>query len=185
MREEWKNIEGYKGVYQVSNLGRVRGRNGKVLSVSVLKNLYLSVSLWKNNRGKTYTVHRLVANAFLPNSGNKKCVDHIDGNRQNNNVNNLRWATTKENANNPVSVKRYKAAALKRIVSSLTKEKHKKFMKGRVHNHRQVLCVETKVLYNSMSDAARAVGVTEAAIRRAAYDINRTSGGYHWKNILL
>ena len=184
--ELWKDVVGYEGIYQVSNTGKVCNiKTKKKLASAKIKSGYLTVSLWKNNKGKTYSVHRLVATSFLPNIENKKCVDHIDGNRQNNNVNNLRWVTTKENANNTISIKRYRAVALKRIISNITKEKHKKFMKGRVHNHKQVLCVETNVLYNSMSDAARAVSVTEAAIRRAVYDIKRTSGGYHWKNIVL
>lgn len=97
--EIWKDIKGYEGLYLVSNLGDVYS----CLSNKKLKpgsdNGYLKVNLCKNNKVKQFTVHRLVALAFLPNENNYPCVNHKDENPSNNNVNNLEWCTYKYNNN--------------------------------------------------------------------------------------
>ena len=109
--EIWKDIPGYEGLYQVSNLGNVKslyGWNGrryiereKVLKKGVghsVANYYREVVvLVKSRKKKTCMVHRLVAEAFLPNKNNLSEVNHIDGNPLNNNVENLEWCTHKEN----------------------------------------------------------------------------------------
>jgi len=108
--EVWRPVEGFECEYEVSNLGRVRTLNffrvtkeGKQYPVKsrLLKqyehNGYLHVNLPKNGRYKRFRVHRLVAAAFLPNTYNKPAVNHIDGNKQNNNVDNLEWCTPSEN----------------------------------------------------------------------------------------
>ena len=102
MEEIWKDISGYEGLYQISNLGRVKSfpRNGTIKSERILnlfhtKDGYLFVCL--RNKGRSYPkIHRLVAEAFLDNPYNKETVNHIDGNKENNNVNNLEWATRSE-----------------------------------------------------------------------------------------
>lgn len=101
MKEIWKDIDGYEGLYQVSNLGRVKRlkfTNGKVsfaketiLKQSLNTRGYSIVSLSKNDIKSTKTVHRLVALSFLENQKNYKEVNHIDGNKQNNCVENLEW----------------------------------------------------------------------------------------------
>lgn len=100
MQEIWKDIDNYIGKYQISNLGRVKSlpRNGTICSERILKiqkdrKGYSYVSFHK----KKFKVHRLVAQAFIPNLENKPQVNHIDGNKQNNNINNLEWATAQEN----------------------------------------------------------------------------------------
>ncbi|ALO80891.1 NUMOD4 domain-containing protein [Enterococcus faecalis] len=94
--EKWKDIVEYEGLYQVSNLGNVYSfKTNKYLKPSGDK--YLHVILSKNNRTKTVRIHRLVAEAFIPNQDNKPQVNHIDGDRYNNNVKNLEWLTCKEN----------------------------------------------------------------------------------------
>lgn len=93
MEEIWKDIKGYEGLYQVSNLGRIR----KIVLQSVSKNGYKSFNLIKGNHKQVMKVHRAVAEAFIPNPNNKPQVNHIDGNKQNNNVSNLEWVTTSEN----------------------------------------------------------------------------------------
>ena len=100
----WKDIEGYKGHYQISNYGNVRSlkKDAFLMKGGYLKG-YKIISLWKNGTGKMFRVHRLVAAAFIPNPENKPCVDHIDGDRANNHADNLRWVTVKENQNNPIT----------------------------------------------------------------------------------
>ena len=109
--EEWKDIEGYDD-YLISNKGRVmiknyRGTGGRRImspyGTSQTRN-YLQIKL-KNNKGKfdSLFIHRLVAEAFIPNPQGKKEIDHIDTNPSNNNVENLRWVTHTENMNNPIT----------------------------------------------------------------------------------
>lgn len=100
MKEIWKDIKGYEGLYQVSNTGKV-----KILSKNIIKKTtkvpkgYLRVGLTKNGKTKYFYPHRLVAQAFIPNLQNKPCVNHKDRNVKNNNVDNLEWCTYKENNN--------------------------------------------------------------------------------------
>ena len=111
MIELWKDIKNYEGIYQVSNLGRIKTldkyvnclyeqkRLIKSREIKTFKNNsgYYIVSLYQNNKSKKFLVHRLVAEAFIPNLNNKKEVNHIDGNKENNCVENLEWVTAKGN----------------------------------------------------------------------------------------
>ena len=122
--EIWKDIPEFEGYYQVSNKGRVKSlarrvkgpkKNGRLLKERILSlgcdNYgYCLVNLQKEGKKKTVTVHKLVARAFIPNPENKKEVDHINTIRIDNRVENLRWATRKENAHNPLSMKKYSEA---------------------------------------------------------------------------
>jgi len=102
--EIWKDIEGYEGKYQVSNLGNVKSLNynnygyEKLLS-PFLNSGYLYVDLLINTKRRTFRVHRLVAEAFIPNSDNKPEVNHINEIKTNNRAENLEWVTRKENVN--------------------------------------------------------------------------------------
>lgn len=120
MEEIWKDIKGYEGWYQVSNLGRIKSlertfvrKNGtpfkvreRILKYSFDHGGYPCVMLIKLKTKHNKTVHRLVAQAFIPNPENKRCVDHIDGNRKNPIATNLRWSTVSENSLNPITVQR-------------------------------------------------------------------------------
>lgn len=104
MKEIWKPIEGYVGDYEVSNLGKVKSLKHSKIKILVnrktkITNNYtcMSVRLFKNKTSKNKTVHRLVAEAFIPNPENKPFTNHIDNNPSNNNVSNLEWCTQKEN----------------------------------------------------------------------------------------
>lgn len=99
MDEIWKDIEGYEGRYQISNYGRVKSfvRTERLLNPRNRGNGYPSVHLSKDGEAKEYFVHRLVAEAFLPNPNNYPIVNHIDSNKANSNVNNLEWTTEKGN----------------------------------------------------------------------------------------
>lgn len=99
-REIWKDIEGYEGLYQVSNLGRVtRVTTNRILKSSKHVSGYLMVNLSKNSVTSHQRIHRLVAQAFIPNPENKPDINHVDEDKTNNNVNNLEWSTRKENCN--------------------------------------------------------------------------------------
>lgn len=100
MEEIWKDIEGYEGLYQVSNLGRVKSlRYKRILRGWLDKQCYAYVHI----KNKPYKVHRLVAQAFIPNPDNKPYIDHINTIKTDNRVENLRWVTPKENSNNPLT----------------------------------------------------------------------------------
>ena len=100
--EIWKEINGYKGLYEISNLGRVKSLScNTTKKEKVLKNRtgkdYYDVALYKNKQPKPKLVHRLMAIEFLPNPENKPCINHIDGNKRNNTLDNLEWCTHSEN----------------------------------------------------------------------------------------
>ena len=98
--EIWKDIKGYEGLYQVSNLGRVKSfQNHRVFirKQSHNKKGYLVLVLSKNNKNIQCRVHRLVAEAFLPNPNNYPCINHKDESRTNNTVDNLEWCTVQYN----------------------------------------------------------------------------------------
>lgn len=103
MEELWKDIRGYEGLYQVSNLGRIKSLNYNHRNIEQVRKLDISnkgypcILLSKNGKHKKRSVHRIVAETFIPNLGNLPQVNHIDGNKQNNNVNNLEWVTNGEN----------------------------------------------------------------------------------------
>ena len=99
--EIWKDIKGYEGIYQVSNLGRVYNcRYNRLLSTPTnRKKKYVDVALNKNGVAKSYKVHRLVAEAFIPNPNNLPFVNHKDENPSNNCVDNLEWCTNEYNLN--------------------------------------------------------------------------------------
>jgi hypothetical protein len=98
LKEEWKDINGYEGLYQVSNYGRVKNlKTGKILKQSPNTVGYLKVGLSKEGKQKTLLVHRLVADAFIPNPDKKPHVDHADGNKENNCISNLGWVTLQDN----------------------------------------------------------------------------------------
>lgn len=96
--ELWKDIPSYEGLYQASTMGRIRSLyTNKILKHEISKNGYCKVTLCKNRVRKLCSVHRLVATTFLPNHNKKLQVNHKDGNKTNNCVDNLEWATSKEN----------------------------------------------------------------------------------------
>jgi len=102
MKEIWKSIANYEGLYEVSNLGRIKSfqRNKeRILNPTKLdKSKYLKITLWKNKVQKSYDIHRLVAIAFVKNENNLPEVNHQDTIKHNNFSNNLEWCTRKQNA---------------------------------------------------------------------------------------
>lgn len=110
--EKWKAIIGYEGLYEVSNLGRVRSlkrntTNGKILKLNPDKDGYLRFAVCKENTQKMMRVHREVAKAFIENPNNYNIINHKDENKANNNVNNLEWCTAQYNSTyNNINYKR-------------------------------------------------------------------------------
>ena len=115
MQEIWKDIKGYEGLYQVSNFGRIKSLDkivntnnqygnvstktikGKILKQRILRK-YFSIGLTKNKKQKTFFVHRIVAENFIENENNYPCINHKDGNKLNNYINNLEFTTYRENS---------------------------------------------------------------------------------------
>ena len=183
MEEIWKDIEGYEGLYQVSNLGRVRSlgrtinrmtRWGTVkpytISGRVLKILSASfdacyVHLFDINGTSTnHTVHRLVAKAFIPNPNNLSDVNHKDENRKNNNVENLEWMSHVDNCNYGTRNDRSKVKRSKPV---------------------QQIDADGNIVaeYPSVIDAWRATGIHRSQIHGCANNLSnyKTAGGYRWK----
>ena len=146
--EEWRPVKGYEGSYQVSNLGNVRSLprltndgkriTGKLLAISS-SDRYPSVSLYKCNVETNASVHRLVAEAFIPNPEGLPEVNHIDTDRTNNKVTNLEWVSTRDN--------------IKHAVQS-----------GRKTYRVQIKCLETQEVFPSMSAAGRFVNTDATRI---------------------
>lgn len=103
MQEVWKDIKGYEGLYMVSNQGEILTKSYRGTGKSKLLRLfddgrgYCMVSLYKEGKIKPTRVHRIVAETFIPNPNRFPQINHIDGNKKNNNTNNLEWCTAKEN----------------------------------------------------------------------------------------
>ena len=164
MQEIWKPVVGYEGLYEISNLGRVKSlpRNGtsfseKILQHSIAKG-YRQVILSKNNERKSVTIHRLVATAFLPNEKNYPCINHKDENKQNNDVSNLEWCSY----------------AYNNTYNDRAKKASKKTGK-------KVLCVELNTIFNSLAEAERATNIKAGNICWCCKGNWLSAGGYHWR----
>lgn len=172
MKEEWKDIVGYEGLYQVSTLGRVKSnpRNGTsntehFLTIKVYPNCrYARVVLSKNNRTKSFSVHRLVAEAFIPNPDNLPQVNHRDMNTSNNTVENLEWCDAIYNNNYGQARTRAAKSCQKAIIGF-----------DGIH--------KLGTYFTSTTDAATYFGVSKGAICGAlkGYKYTHTSCGYTWE----
>ena len=154
--EDFKPIKGYENEYLIGSNGNVFSvRAGRTIRPNTDKDGYLYVVLSVNQKRKTMKVHRLVAMAFIPNAENKPAVDHINGNKTDNKVANLRWATNKENTNNPVTKKCLVSSARKRIPAMYEASRKRNFGRKPVA---VIFENETKV-FESLKKASEAIGI--------------------------
>ena len=188
--EIWKDIEGYEGAYQVSNLGNVRSLNynntGKVknLKKQVTKRGRYVVGLSINGKSKTLSVSRLVAHAFIPNPNNNPQINHIDYNPKNNNVNNLEWCTNEENQAHAWGTGKRKSNKGFKF-SEESKLKLSKAKKGvpNISKRKKVLCLNTMQIFNSITEASEVTGANRKNISSVCKGKRKTVNGYIFKYI--
>ncbi len=160
MKEIWKQIEGYEGLYDISNHGHVKSvRSGKILSPETKGDGYLRVTLG----GKHQRVHRLVAKAFIENTENKPEINHKNGIRNDNMVENLEWATPKENRLHAIQVLKRTPNNGKRAI--LKFDLNHMFLKE----------------YSSISQAAKDVHRSVCRIAFTLKGDQKTCGGFIWE----
>jgi len=198
-KEIWKDVEGYDGFYKVSSNGNVMSNGNycdgrkykpKVLIPNIDIHGYKYVTLYKDGKTKSVKIHRLVAEAFIPNPENKPCIDHIDTNRGNNSIGNLKWVTYCENANNPITRKHLSEAWRRKELSDDYKKKLSDRMKANIE--KAMSKVRIPVLqftkdnifiaeFPSTVDAAKAVNGNATSISRNCRGKRPTAYGYIWK----
>lgn len=192
LEEEWKDIiiekngilYDYSGMYQVSNLGRVRSLDrvnsqghrikGKILSTRANNHGYKVASFFVEGKAYVFSVHRLVANAFIPNQENLPVVNHIDENPLNNCVDNLEWCTVQYNT-------KYSSHKIsKGLKGKYGGEKNPMYGRTGSKNptSRKVVCVETKQVFECIRQAQDWLG--KGCIKHCVRGDQKTAGGYHW-----
>lgn len=168
MIEIWKDIKGYEGEYQISNMGKVKSFLGKKERILKYRytNRYCRVSLHKGNDS---LIHRLVAEAFIPNPDNLPEVNHKDENPLNNCADNLEWCSHKYNLN-------YGTCNIRRALH--TKESGK--MLNHINLSKPVKCNETGAVYKSINDAARELHLYPSVIGMCCRGKRKSHGGLSW-----
>ena len=187
--EIWKDIDGYEGLYQISNFGNVKSLgNGKANSsilhtVRLLKpqitDGYLRIGLWKNGKCKHYFVHRLVAFAFIPNPNNYPIINHKDEIKTNNTVDNLEWCDCKYNSNygtlrerlsKKMKGKKMSKEAIEKMVNSISKPILQLTKNDEIIRK-----------WKSGAEIKRVLGFNPSNISKVCLGKQKTSYGYKWK----
>lgn len=169
MIEIWKYVVGFENRYQVSNLGNVKNcLNGRILKSSNDKDGYKQINLRKNGVYKTYKVHRLIAQSFIPNPNNLPQVNHKDEDKANNNVDNLEWCTNYYNNHYGTARERMAKAQINR------KDLSKPVLQ---FDKNENLLNE----YPSIIEGARKTGIDVGGICRVCRGNLKSAGGFVWK----
>lgn len=179
MKEIWKDIKGYEGIYKISNIGRVKNKlTEEIKKQSDNGNGYKNVNLWKQNKGKTFYIHRLVAEAFIENTLNKTEVHHIDSDRSNNTVENLAWVTTKENNNLGKRIERL--TNNKRWIETRSTSMAKAREKSIVINSYKTKFTKGDFVkvFDSLAQGARELGLDKGCCTRVANGKQTHTHGY-------
>lgn len=193
MEEIWIDIKGYEGLYKVSNLGKIKSldkqmmvygfqkepiktiRKGKILKPRITRYGYEKVLLTKNNKSKNYFVHRLVAISFIENPNNYNEVNHIDGNKRNNNILNLEWCTHSQNMKHCFDNKLRKNNA--KPMLGLTYENNPLSKKVYQYDLDMNFIKE----WGSIREASESIGVDASNISKCCNGHAKTCKGFIWK----
>ena len=157
-----KNVRGYEGLYIIDEYGNVFSITlNKYLSKQIDKDGYEYVTLFKNSISRKFKIHRLVAEAFIPNPNNYPVINHKDENKLNNNIDNLEWCTVHYNL----------TYGTKNIRSAIARGK-------------KVECIETGKIYNTITEASKETGMARETIRRMLKGNNIRKHRYTFKEVV-
>lgn len=175
MKEEWKDIKGYEGIYQISNTGKIKSLNyrgngiERMLQPTKNKDGYLQIKLYKNKKYILKTIHKLVAENFIDIP--KLEVNHLNGIRDDNNVNNLEWCTHAEN-------ERYSWKTLGKKRESKHKNKIKRNLKPIIQYDEKHNYIK---MWESASQAGKELKIRQNKISECCTGKRNTAGGFIWR----
>lgn len=181
IEEIWKPTPGYEGYYEVSGLGRVRSldrisrnrygeyiRKGKLLTPNRTADGYLEVGIWDGETSRNKSIHRLVAMTFISNPLNSLEVNHKDGNKENNTIDNLEWATHRENMDHC-----YRTGLRERRPHAAI-----------LHNMKSVRCIETGVIFDCAKACGESFGIDSMVVLSSCNNQTKNPRcGYHFEYV--
>lgn len=176
MKEIWEDIKDYEGVYKISNFGNIKRidkhKLGRILSYNKDTTRYPTATLCKNKTRKSVNIHRIVAQTFIPNTENKPCVNHLNGIKTDNRIDNLEWVTYSENIKHSLKV---------------LKQRHNRVgLFGKRNPCSKAVLRFTKSgeyldSFGGMIDAERCIGINHRRISDCCNGRKKTAGGFVWR----